>query len=80
MLLQHAQADRELARRALELAASTSSAGIRETLERYAAELQQRARKLEGEAAEAAQSVSPPDAAPERDSEPRAAPPPADMP
>ena len=50
MLLEHARANRERARRALEVAATLKSESAAESLTRYAAELQQRARQLEDEA------------------------------
>jgi hypothetical protein len=50
MLLEHARANRERARRALEVAAILKSESAAESLTRYAAELQQRARQLEDEA------------------------------
>jgi hypothetical protein len=50
MLLEHARANRERARRALEFAATLKSESAAESLTRYAAELQQRARQLEDEA------------------------------
>jgi len=75
MLLEHARADRELARRSLELATSTRSPAAADVLTRYAAELQQRARRLEQEA-EAAQAAGS-DAAAARDDERQSEPPPA---
>jgi hypothetical protein len=50
MLLELARANRERARRALEVAATLKSESAAESLTRYAAELQRRARQLENEA------------------------------
>ena len=62
MLLEHARANRERARRALEVAATLRSESAAESLTRYAAELQQRARQLEDEAVTLGRITIPPGA------------------
>jgi hypothetical protein len=62
MLLEHARAHRERARQALEVAASLKSESAAESLTRYAAELQQRARQLEDEAVGLGRVTTPPGA------------------
>ena len=59
MLLEHARANRERARRALEVAASVKSESAADSLTRYAAELQQRARQLEDEAVTLGRVITP---------------------